>query len=122
MEDLTIGSGVTLCIELSADGLVLSSASTVLDINRGGNSAEIALEYNSYTILGALVDTSGNPLKSQSIIIGDTTYTSGADGSFSFTLSTEDWDDYLTLQVPVVVDSEVYNFARTKKTADRKPQ
>ncbi|MDC7234166.1 MAG: hypothetical protein PQJ58_13105 [Spirochaetales bacterium] len=115
IDKLPPGRDVLLEVTMGLEDLPLCSASQTIDINVGSNTATIALAYDTYTVQGTLVDVDGNVVGNQVVEIDGTSVTTAADGSFSFDVSTEDWDEYAVFTVPVDPETEIYNFARNKQ-------
>ena len=114
LDQLPTGQGVQLEVSLGLIDLPLCSSSVAVDINPGGNSADMTLAYSEYTVQGTLVDKASTPIPNQTVTIDGTTVTTDANGIFPFTISTEDWTDYSKLTVPVM-EGEIYNFVRKKR-------
>jgi len=117
VDKLAPANGVVLDVSLglTAD-LPLTQSSTTIDIKVGGNSANLTLAYNTYTIQGTLFDSDGSTLlKGQVIDVDGKTLTSDDNGNFSFDVSTENWSsEYAVFYTDV--SGEKYEFARTKKS------
>ncbi|MDA3823083.1 MAG: hypothetical protein PF450_10820, partial [Bacteroidales bacterium] len=117
VDQLTPANDVVLDVSLglTAD-LPLTSSSTTININPGGNTADLTLAYNTYTIQGTLLNSAGTTaLASQIIEVDGKNLTTDANGKFSFNLSTENWDSIYS-KFFLDVSGEKYEFARTKKT------
>jgi hypothetical protein len=66
VDKLTAADGVVLDVSLglTAD-LPLTSSSTIINIKSGGNTADLTLAYNSYTIQGTLLNSAGAVLSNK---------------------------------------------------------
>lgn len=92
LEDVDLGDNVQIALSLTdGNGIALSSGSASLDID-GDETVPVTLAYEEYTISGTLRDPAGLALGERTFTLDGAELTTDADGLFTFTQSTENWD------------------------------